>query len=54
MHNHGQHICILFHVLAQFSFTTSESGLDYYHQKMIVRVASRVAERICLEYFVED
>ena len=34
----------LFHVLTQFLFTTSETKLDYYHQKVSVRVTSRVAE----------
>ena len=28
-----KNICRLFHVLAQFPFTTSERELDYYHQK---------------------
>ena len=36
--NHGQNICKLFLVLAQFSFATSETELDYYHQNVIVRV----------------
>ena len=36
----------LFHFLAQCFFTTSETDLDYYHQKVSVRVASRVAERL--------
>ena len=36
----------LFHFLAQFVLTTSETDLDYYNQKVNVRVASRVAERI--------
>ena len=27
-------ICRLFHFLIQFFFTTSETELDYYHQKM--------------------
>ena len=36
----------LFYVLAQFLFTTSEMELDYYHQKVRVRVASRVAKRL--------
>ena len=31
--------------LAQFSFTTSESELDYYHQKVNVRVASSCERR---------
>ena len=35
-----------FHVLAQFLFITSEAELDYYHQKISVRVASRIAERL--------
>ena len=41
-----QNICRLFHVLVQFLFTTSETKLDYYHQKINVQVrdASRVAE----------
>ena len=34
----------LFHILTQFLFTTSETKLDYYHQKVSVRVTSRVAE----------
>ena len=45
-YNFGQNIWRLFHFLAQFLFTTSETELDYYHQKMNVRVASRVAERL--------
>ena len=45
-HNLGQNICRLFHVLAQFLFTISETELEYYHQNMKVRVASRVAERL--------
>ena len=35
-----------FHVLAQFPFTTSEMGLDHCHQKVNLRVASRVDERL--------
>ena len=42
--NLGQNIWRLFHVLTQFLFTASETELDYYHQKVNVRVASRVAE----------
>ena len=38
--NLGQNICRLFHVLAQFLFTTSETELDYYHQRVNVWVAS--------------
>ena len=30
----------LFHVFAQFLFTTSEMQLDYYHQNVNVRIAS--------------
>ena len=33
------------HFLAQFLFTTSEIEIDYYHHRVIVRVATRVAER---------
>ena len=32
-------ICRLFHVLASFFFTTTETELDYYRQKVNVRVA---------------
>ena len=42
----GQNIGRPFHVLAQFLFTTSKTELDYYHQKVIVRVASQVVERL--------
>ena len=45
-YNLGQNICRLFHFLAQFFFTTSETELDYYHQKVSARVTSRVAERL--------
>ena len=31
-----------FHVLAQFPFMISEAELDYYHQKVNVRVAESV------------
>ena len=44
-YNLGQNICRPFHVFAQFLLTTSESELDYYHQKMNVRVATRDVER---------
>ena len=40
-----QNICRLFQFLTQFVFTTSETELDYYNQKVNVRVASRVAEQ---------
>ena len=36
-----------FDILAQFVSTTSDMELNY-HQKMIVRVASRVAKRLIL------
>ena len=39
-----KNICRLFHVSAQFLFTTSEMKLDYYQQKVNVRVVSRVVE----------
>ena len=42
----GQNICRLSHFLAQFVFSTSETELDYYHHRVNVRVASRVAERL--------
>ena len=42
--NLGQNICRIFHFLAQFSFTASESALDYYQHKVKVRFALRVAE----------
>ena len=46
--NLGQNICRL-HFLAQFVLITSETELNYYHQKVNVRVASRVVERIKTE-----
>ena len=45
-YNLGQNVWRLFHFLAQPFLTTSETELDYYHQKAVVRVASRVAERL--------
>ena len=38
--NLGQNICRLFPVLAQCFFTTSKTELNYYHQKVNIRVAS--------------
>ena len=35
-----------FHFLAKFLFTTDQVELDYYHEKLNPRVASRVAERL--------
>ena len=40
----GQNICRRYKVLPQFPFNTSETGLDYYLQKVNLRVASRVDE----------
>ena len=34
INNVGQNICILFNVLVQFFFTTSETELNYYHQTL--------------------
>ena len=45
-YNLGQNIWRVFHFLVQVFFTTSETELDYYHQKVSVRVASRIAERL--------
>ena len=46
-YNHGQNIYRLSHIiLAQYHFTTNESELNYYHQKVNVPVASRVGERL--------
>ena len=41
----GYNLCRLFHVLAQLLFTTSETELYYYHQKVNIRVAWWVVER---------
>ena len=46
MYSLGQNICRFFHFLEQFVFTTSETELDSYHQKVSVRVDSRVAKRL--------
>lgn len=45
--NDAQNICRLFHHLEKSLFTTSESKPDYYHhhQKAILPISSRVAER---------
>ena len=37
--NLEQNICRLFYFLTQFVFTTIETELNYYHQKLNVRVA---------------
>ena len=44
--NLGRNICRRSHFFAQFLFTTSETELNYCHQKVNVRVASQVAERL--------
>ena len=44
LYNHEQNCCRFSNFLEQLSFTTSESELDYYHQKVNLWVASRVAE----------
>ena len=44
--NLGQNIRRIFHFLAKFLFTISETEPDYYHQKVSPRVVSRVTERI--------
>ena len=45
IHNHGKNICGRFHILAQFSFIVSDTELDYYHQKINLKVTSRAAEQ---------
>ena len=45
-YNHGQNICRFFHVLTPFPITTGELELDYYNQKVNLRVAERVIERL--------
>ena len=46
----SQYICRLFGDLAQFPFATSEMELDYHHQKLNVRIGSRVHARIKAKY----
>lgn len=46
IYNHGKIFAELFHILAQVPFTISESEIDYYYQKVNVRVASRVIDRL--------
>ena len=46
LNSFGQNFCRLFHFSSQFIFTTSQTELDYYHQKVNVRVVPRVAERL--------
>ena len=45
-YNLGENIRRLFDFLAKFVFTTSKTELDYYHQKVSARVASRVAKQL--------
>ena len=45
-YNLEQNIWRLFHFLAEFFFTTNETELGYYHQKVNVQDASRVVERL--------
>ena len=45
-YNLGQNVCRLFHILTQFPLTKGKAELDYYHQKVNIRVASRVTERL--------
>ena len=35
-----------FSTFSQFLFTTTETEIDYYHQKVNLRVASRVVKRL--------
>ena len=46
IYNLRQNIYGLFYFLSQLVSITSETKLDYYHQKVNVRVAWRVAERL--------
>ena len=42
----AKYICRHFYFLAQFLFTTSKIELHYYHQRVNVRDASRVAKKL--------
>ena len=42
LNDFGQNLWRLFYYLAQFVSTTCERTLDYYHQKVDVRVAEQV------------
>ena len=44
--NEGKNTWRLFHILEQFSLNTSEKKLDYYNQKVNIRISSRVAQRL--------
>ena len=43
-YNHGKIFSRFSHILTQFLITTSEWELDYYHEKVNVKVASQVAK----------
>ena len=47
-YNFGQNICKLFHFLAEFALSASETELDY-QQRVNVRVPSRTAEQFQFE-----
>ena len=42
----GQNTSRFFYFLAQFLFTTRETELDFYDQKVNVRIALRVSEQL--------
>ena len=44
-YNPGHNILELYNVLVQIRFTTSERKLEVQYSKLVIRVASRVAER---------
>lgn len=47
--NHGKNILTLFHLFAQFLFTTKKSEQDCYNQKFNVQATSEVVERLKTE-----
>ena len=47
-YNIEQNIWRLFHILAQFFFTSSETELDYYHQKVIVKLPHELPDDLRL------
>ena len=46
--NRGQIICRLSHALAQSPFTTRKAELDYFPEKVNVRVTSRLVKQLDL------
>ena len=44
--NHGKMVCRLFHILAEFPFTTCGRGIDYYHKRVNVWAASRADKKL--------